>query len=233
MCQGEWDKKTEKLNIFLGFTCEARHWSILCRGPTPEAGASVTAQNSTTQLPVPRNLPLVQIGGMKLDCLPSLLLLIHTGPKAFPHLHLSRLLLLLWVSKNQVLLLCSLRFSSLGVLKQGLSLTKWERTKDHRNSLREKHGSWCVPLLQGPYSTSQVAPVVKNPPATAGDLRDMGSITGSGGSPGGGNGNSLQYSCLVNPMDREAWWATVHRVAQSQTRLKRLSTQYYTVLLHW
>ena len=41
---------------------------------------------------------------------------------------------------------------------------------------------------------------------------------------GEGNGNPLQYSCLENPMDREAWWATVHRVAKSQTRLKRLST---------
>ena len=43
-------------------------------------------------------------------------------------------------------------------------------------------------------------------------------------SPGGGNGNPLQYSCLENPMDRRAWWATVHGVAKSQTRLKRLRT---------
>ena len=46
--------------------------------------------------------------------------------------------------------------------------------------------------------------VVKNPPANAGDLRDVGSILGPGRSPGGGNGNPLQYSCLENPMDREA-----------------------------
>ena len=54
--------------------------------------------------------------------------------------------------------------------------------------------------------------MVKKPPANAGDLRGMGSILGLGGSPGGGHGNSLQYSCLENPMDRGAWWATVHRV---------------------
>ena len=50
----------------------------------------------------------------------------------------------------------------------------------------------------------QVALVVKNPPVNAGDLRDAGSILGSGRSPGGGNGNPLQYSCLKNPMDRGA-----------------------------
>ena len=54
---------------------------------------------------------------------------------------------------------------------------------------------------------------VKNPPANAGD---MGSIPGSGRSPGGGNDNPLQYSCLGNPMDRGAWLATVHGVAKSQ-----------------
>ena len=46
-------------------------------------------------------------------------------------------------------------------------------------------------------------------------------------SPGGGYGNPLQYSCLENPMDREAWWATVHRVTQSQTQPKQLSTHAY------
>ena len=51
---------------------------------------------------------------------------------------------------------------------------------------------------------SQVALVVKNPPANAGDIRDVGSIPGSGRSPGGGLGNPLQYSCLENPMDRGA-----------------------------
>ena len=49
------------------------------------------------------------------------------------------------------------------------------------------------------------------------DTGDVGSIPGSGRSPGEGNGNPLQYSCLENPMDRRAWWATVHTVAKSQT----------------
>ena len=64
---------------------------------------------------------------------------------------------------------------------------------------------------------SQVVLVVKNPPVNAGDV---GSIPGLGRSPGGGHGNPFQYFCLENPMDKEAWWATVHRVAQSWTRLK-------------
>ena len=59
--------------------------------------------------------------------------------------------------------------------------------------------------------------VVKTPPANAGDARDVGSIPGLGRSLGGGNGYPLQYFCLDNPMDRGAWWATVHRVAKSQT----------------
>ena len=54
--------------------------------------------------------------------------------------------------------------------------------------------------------------VVKNPPANAGDTRDAGLIPESGRSPGRGNGNPLQYSCLENLMDRGAWWAIVHGV---------------------
>ena len=56
--------------------------------------------------------------------------------------------------------------------------------------------------------------MVKNLPANAGDIRDVGSISGSGRSPGEGNGNPLQYSCLENPMDRGAWWAIVLGVAR-------------------
>ena len=56
--------------------------------------------------------------------------------------------------------------------------------------------------------------MVKNPPANAGDTRDASLIPESGRSPGGGNDNPLQYSCLGNPMDRGAWWAAVHRVAE-------------------
>ena len=64
---------------------------------------------------------------------------------------------------------------------------------------------------------SQVVLVLKNPPAKAEDVRDSGSIPGSGRSPAGGHGNPLQYSCLQNPMDRVAWQATVHRNAESDT----------------
>ena len=73
-----------------------------------------------------------------------------------------------------------------------------------------------------------MALLVKNPPANTGDLRDEGSIPGSGRSPGGGNGNPLQYSCLENPMDRGAWWATVHGVTESQTRLSDLAQHHVT-----
>ena len=57
-------------------------------------------------------------------------------------------------------------------------------------------------------------------PANAGDARDEGSVPGLGRSPGGGNGNPPQYSCLENPMDRGPWQATVHGVTKSRTRLK-------------
>ena len=70
---------------------------------------------------------------------------------------------------------------------------------------------------------SQVVLVIKNLPANAGDIRDTGSVPELGRSPGEGHGNPLQYSCLENPMDRGAWWATVHRVAKSWTQLKRFS----------
>ena len=61
--------------------------------------------------------------------------------------------------------------------------------------------------------------VVKNPPANSGDTGYVSSIPGSGRSPGKGNGNPLQYSCLGNSVDRGAWRATVHGVTKSQTRL--------------
>ena len=67
--------------------------------------------------------------------------------------------------------------------------------------------------------TSQVVLVEKNPSASADDIRDMGSVSGLGRSPGEGNGNLLQYSCLENSTAREAWWATVSGVAKSWTRL--------------
>ena len=57
--------------------------------------------------------------------------------------------------------------------------------------------------------------LLKNLPDNAGDIRGLSLIPGLGRSPGGGNDNSLQYSCLENPMDRGAWWTTVHGVAES------------------
>ena len=57
--------------------------------------------------------------------------------------------------------------------------------------------------------------VIKDLPTKAGDIRDMGSIPGSGRYPGGGHGNPLQYSCLENPMDKGDWWATVQRAAKN------------------
>ena len=68
----------------------------------------------------------------------------------------------------------------------------------------------------------------KEPTCQSGDVRGAGSIPVSGSSPGGGHGNPLQHPCLENPLDREAWRATVHRVAKSRTQLKRLSTHMYT-----
>ena len=67
--------------------------------------------------------------------------------------------------------------------------------------------------------------VVKNTPANAGDIRNAGFTPGLRRSPGGEHGNPLQYSCLENSMDRGVWWATVHGIAKSWTRL---STHTYT-----
>ena len=80
---------------------------------------------------------------------------------------------------------------------------------------------------------SQVALVVKNPPANAGDARDACSILGLGRSPGVGNGNLLQYSYLENSMDRGTWLATVHGVAKSQTQLSTHTEQRKSYLLQF
>ena len=63
--------------------------------------------------------------------------------------------------------------------------------------------------------------MVNNLPANVGDMRDLGSILESGRTRGVGNGDLLPYSCLENPTDRGVWWATVHSVTKSQTRLKQ------------
>ena len=68
---------------------------------------------------------------------------------------------------------------------------------------------------------------MKSLPASAGDAGDVGSIPGPGKSPGEGNGNPLQYSCLGNPMDGGAWWAAVHGVAKSRTRLSNFTFTFH------
>ena len=66
--------------------------------------------------------------------------------------------------------------------------------------------------------------------ASASNAGDPGSIPGLGWSPGEGNGNPLQYSCLENPMDRGAWWATVHGVAKTRTRLSDFTSLHFMEL---
>ena len=83
----------------------------------------------------------------------------------------------------------------------------------HLLDLGQSLGNIFLKVLYS-FGVSQVVLVVKNLPANTGDARDEGSIPGLGRSPGGGNGTPLQYSCLKNPMDRRAWWATVAGVAK-------------------
>ena len=99
------------------------------------------------------------------------------------------------------------------------------------------NGKIRIPLLEYQVGNvedgaSQVVLVVKNPLANAGEVRDVGSIPGSGSSPGRGHDNPLQYACLENPMDREAWRAMIHRVAKSQTGLKQLNTYAWIHPVH-
>ena len=77
-----------------------------------------------------------------------------------------------------------------------------------------------VVLAPSHSGASQVVLVVKNLPANAVDVRDVGSILGSGRYPGVGHGNPLQYPCLENPIDRGAWRFTVHGAAKTRTCLK-------------
>ena len=87
---------------------------------------------------------------------------------------------------------------------------------------------WCTLIFENHCFSlwaSQVELVGKNLPANSGDVRDEGSNPGLGRFLGGGHGNSLQYSCLENPMNRGALWTTVHRVTKSRTRLNQLNMQ--------
>ena len=117
-----------------------------------------------------------------------------------------------------------------------LNVFLWQRNwsaKRGSQTYRQWHSiGFCIYYTVA--RASQVALEVKNPPANAGDIRDTGSIPGSGRSPGEGHASPLQYSWLENPMDRRAWRATVRTVAQSWTQLKRLSTHAHCGLTnHW
>ena len=95
----------------------------------------------------------------------------------------------------------------------------------------EAKEEWYV-MICANYMKYTGGPVVKNPPANAGDTRDMGSIPGSGRSPEEGNGNPPQHSCLKNPMNRGAWQAIVYEVAKSQTWLNDWAPPNKVLLKH-
>ena len=123
---------------------------------------------------------------------------------------------------------------SLSILWHCLSLQlEWKLT--FSSPVATAEFSKFADLLGNSYSlrqTFQVVLVVKNPPASAGDTRDMGSIPESGRSPGIGNGNPLQYSCLENSMDRGTWQASVHGV-MSQTQLSIICIIYKSSREWW
>ena len=102
----------------------------------------------------------------------------------------------------------------------------WQLSAPGDRSLRQLSHRLCLrrnfPGSCGSISTALVL-VINNPLASAADARDPASIPGLGGSPGEGNGNPLQYSCLENPMDRGAWWATVYGVAKESDRTEHWS----------
>ena len=105
-------------------------------------------------------------------------------------------------------------------MAQGLEKLFVVPESSNGGTAEEKILAPCREVLSHNYpccGASWLVPVVKNPPANAGDIRDMGSIPGSGRSPEGGHGHPLQYSCLENPMDGGAWQAIVHEVAKNQT----------------
>ena len=94
-------------------------------------------------------------------------------------------------------------------------LVSW-KFKKKRYEIAILDSGMCEDICQIGFPSSSA---VKNPPTNAGDAEEVGSIPGSGRSPGEGNGNLFQYFCLENPMDRGAWRATVHGATKSQTRL--------------
>ena len=104
----------------------------------------------------------------------------------------------------------------------GKSITIYMDVSIHRHIHMYTHTHTHTRLCRQP---SQVALVVKNLPTNSGDLGDMGSILGSRVSPGSGHGNQLQYSCLENPMDRGAWWATVYSVTRHGVIIQSIESQ--------
>ena len=78
---------------------------------------------------------------------------------------------------------------------------------------------------------SCLSQMIKNPPANAGHVRDVGSIPGLGRSPGGGQGIPLQYSCLENPMDRGAWWASLHREGHKESDMTEVTEHAQVCIL--
>ena len=88
-------------------------------------------------------------------------------------------------------------------------------------------------LLESEGWASQVALVVNSPPANAEDVREASSITRLGRSPGGGNGNPLQYSCLEDPLDRGTWRATVDSVAKNQKRQSNWTCTHLRNIASW
>ena len=113
------------------------------------------------------------------------------------------------------------RLQSMGSQRVGLD---WATSLSLSNAVTSS-GTWANPFTFLGFLGEVL--VVKNPPANAGNKREVGLIPGSRRSPGGGHGNSLQYSCLENPMDRGAWRATVHGVAKSQTRQQLNNNNIY------
>ena len=103
-------------------------------------------------------------------------------------------------------------------------LTGWAKSSRWDAEMLKVELVMCQSWENKHSGASQVALVVKNPPANAGDVRDKGLIPGLGRSPRAGHGNPLQYSCLENPMDRRARQTTVHGVTKSRTQLRRLRT---------
>ena len=135
--------------------------------------------------------------------------------------------------KNLLLDIWSILPTSLDIQIPSMAVWASDELSQHGNPpcLRLPMAWWLpVPALQGfsipckTWRASQVALVVKNPPANAGDVRDKRLIPGLGRWPRAGHGNPLQYSCLENPMDRRAWQTTVHGVTKSRTWLRRLRT---------